>query len=298
MNKSLEILKTIYKPYRYTIKGKTTKLETTNGDFIIKEKNKDVKGLFNYLKSRNFDSFPILIDGSRKEVNVYSYIEEIAMPSEQKLLDMTDVVANLHGSTSYYKEVSEDKFKSIYEDIKQNINYLKAFYNTKYEMYFNEIYMSPSHYLFMRNYFKALEALKFCEKELDEWYEIVKKNNNIRVSVLHNNLSLDHYFKADKDYLISWDNYKVDTPVLDIVTLYKNEYKKYNFEAILKKYFNNFPLLDYEKKLLFILLVLPPIINEDSNEFNNSKKMQENFDYIFKTENLIRPYYAHDEEKE
>ena len=45
MNKSLEILKAIYKPYRYTIKGKTTILETTSGDFIIKPKNKDMNEL-------------------------------------------------------------------------------------------------------------------------------------------------------------------------------------------------------------------------------------------------------------
>ena len=29
MNRSLEVLKAIYKPYRYTIKGKATVLETT-----------------------------------------------------------------------------------------------------------------------------------------------------------------------------------------------------------------------------------------------------------------------------
>ena len=37
MNK-LETLKSIYKPYRYTIKGKCTILETTNGNYVIKKK--------------------------------------------------------------------------------------------------------------------------------------------------------------------------------------------------------------------------------------------------------------------
>ena len=67
MNRSLDILKAIYKPYRYTIKGKATILETTSGDFIIKEKNKDLNELYNYLISRGFDNFPKLIDSSRKE---------------------------------------------------------------------------------------------------------------------------------------------------------------------------------------------------------------------------------------
>ena len=173
-----------------------------------------------------------------------------------------------------------------------------AYYQTKYDIYFNEVYMSPSHYLFMRNYYKVVQALDFCESELNNWYDLVKDNKSIRVSVVHNNLKLDHYIKSDKDYLISWDNYILDTPILDIVNLYKNEYKYYNFEAVLKRYFNNYPLLDYEQKLLFILLVLPPIIKEEGNEFKNSEIMQENFEYIFKTEELIRPYYANNEEKE
>ena len=77
MNKSLEILKAIYKPYRYTIKGKTTILETTSGDFIIKPKNKDMnelilnnEGLKEYIKK-----------------NLSSVIEIIINATEQNTLD-------------------------------------------------------------------------------------------------------------------------------------------------------------------------------------------------------------------
>ena len=124
MNKSLEILKAIYKPYRYTIKGKATILETTTGDFIIKPKNKDINELYNYLTNRGFINFPKIIDSSRDEVNVFEYVEDIKLPKEQKCDDLIDIIASLHNKTSYFKEVSEDKFKIIYEDIKKNINYL------------------------------------------------------------------------------------------------------------------------------------------------------------------------------
>ena len=297
MNRSLEVLKAIYKPYRYTIKGKATVLETTSGDFIIKEKNKDVGQLFNYLISRHFDNFPNLIDESRKDVNVYEYVEGISMPDDQKCEDLIDLLAALHNRTCYFKEVSEDKFKEIYENIKSNIVYLKNYFNVKYEMYFTEEFMSPSHYLFMRNFSKIEAALNFCETELDSWYDLVKEETKIRVSVVHNNLALDHYIKSDKDYFISWDNYKIDTPIIDFVQFYKKEYEKCNFEFVLQKYLTNFPLLEYEKKLLFILITLPEEIKDYGTEFENTKNMQAVFDYVFKTENLIRPYYADQEEQ-
>lgn len=297
MNRSLDILKAIYKPYRYTIKGKATILETTQGDFIIKEKNKDLNELYNYLISRGFDNFPKLIDSSRKDLNVFEYVDTINMPKEQMCDDIIDLIASLHNKTSYFKEVSEDKFKSIYEDIKSNISFLKNYYDTMYEIGFSEEFMSPATYLFMRNFYKINAALDFCDREIDEWYELIKGESKIRVSVVHNNLSIEHFLKGNKEVLISWDNYLIDTPIIDIVKLYKNEYLNMNFSEVLERYFYKFPLLPYEQKLLFVLITMPPEIKMSNDEFNKCKNISKVIDYVFKTEDLIRPYYAEEEEE-
>ena len=294
MNKSIEVLKSIYKPYRYTIKGKSTILETACGDFIIKPKNKDINELYTYLTNRGFMNYPKIIDSSRDEVNVFEYVEDIKLPKEQKCDDLIEIIASLHNKTSYFKEVSEDKFKSIYEDIKSNISYLSNYYNTLYEIGFNEVYASPSNYIFMRNYFKINAALEYANSELDNWYSLVTNETKIRVCLIHNNLELNHLLN---NKLISWDNYMIDTPVIDIVKLYKNEWKNINFSEILERYIYKFPLLDYEKKLLFILISLPPQIKKSNNEFEKCKVISEVMDYVFKTEELIRPYNTHDEEE-
>ena len=77
MNK-LDSLKSIYKPYRYTIKGNCTILETTSGNFVIKKKpkNKDLPGIFNYLKKRNFDYFPEVYNDFRDDNYIYEYVED------------------------------------------------------------------------------------------------------------------------------------------------------------------------------------------------------------------------------
>ena len=295
MNKSLEILKVIYKPYRYTIKGKATILETTTGDFIIKPKNKDINELYNYLTNRGFINFPKIIDSSRDEVNVFEYVEDIKLPKEQKCDDLIDIIASLHNKTSYFKEVSEDKFKIIYEDIKKNINYLMNYYNTLYEIGFNEKYSSPSNYLFLRNYYKLNASLKYADNELSNWYELVSKETKIRVSLVHNNLELNHLLN---NKLISWDKYTIDTPVLDIVNLYKKEWQNMNFSECLSRYIYKFPLLEYEKKLLFILLSLPPPLEKFDSEFKKCHNISNLINYIFKTEELIRPYNTNDEKEE
>lgn len=294
MNKSIEVLKSIYKPYRYTIKGKSTILETTCGNFIIKPKNKDINELYTYLTNRGFMNYPKIIDSSRDEVNVFEYVEDIKLPKEQKCDDLIEIIASLHNKTSYFKEVSEDKFKSIYEDIKSNISYLSNYYNTLYEIGFNEVYASPSNYIFMRSYFKINAALEYANSELNNWYSLVTNETKIRVCLIHNNLELNHLLN---NKLISWDNYMIDTPVIDIVKLYKKEWKNINFSEILERYIYKFPLLDYEKKLLFILISLPPQIKKSNNEFEKCKVISEVMDYVFKTEELIRPYNTKQEEE-
>ena len=297
MNKSLEILKSIYKPYRYTLKGKATLLETTSGDFIIKPKKKDISELYNYLLSRGFDNFPKLIDASRADVNVFEYIESIRMPKEQMCDDIIDLIASLHNKTSYFKEVSEDTYKAIYEDIKSNISYMKNYYDTMFEIGFAAVYPSPSNYQFLRNFSKLNAALDFCSKELDNWYDLIKGETKTRVAVVHNNLSLEHYLKSNKEVLISWDDYMIDTPIIDLVKLYKNTYLTVNFSEVLERYLYKFPLLEYEKKLLFILITLPPEFKKCDSELLQCRENSRVIDYVFKTEDLIRPYYSDNSEE-
>src|SRR5574344_1957074 len=297
MNNSIEVLKTIYKPYRYTLKGSVTILETTSGNFVIKDKSSDLGSLFSYIKSRNFDNFPKIIDESRANVNVFEYVEDTKMPPEQKANDLINLVSNLHNKTSYYKDVTEDSFKAVYDNIESNIKYLDELYLNYYNTFFNEEMMSPSHYLFMRNYSKIKADLNFCQQELDSWFDIVKDTHKTRVALIHNNLTLDHYIKSDKDYLISWEHSRVDTPILDIINLYHNEFFDLNFENIINDYLQNYPLNEDEKKLLFVMLALPPTIKFQPKEFQSCLEIRKSLDYIFKTEDLIRPYYAKNHKK-
>lgn len=287
-NEYIESIKAKLRPYKYTYKGKSIILESTSGNYVIKDCNNNLKDLFTYLDSRNFHNHPIVVDNKDNNY-LFSYLDDITIPKEQKLNDLIELIADLHRKTVYFKEVSEDKFQSVYENIKNNILYLKEYYDKLFDTGFNEIYPSPSTYLFLRNYTKINSTLIFCESELDNWYQLVKDNKTKRVCLLHNNLELDHLLKNN---LISWDNYTIDTPILDIINLYKKEYYLTDFGPLLKKYLSIFELLEEEKKLLFIMLSLPWSLNLDKNEMENCKNINNLIDYIYKTENLIRPYYT------
>ena len=290
MNSSLEVIKRIYKPYRFTYKGKVIILDSSSGSFVLKNKSNNIKKLYDYLETRNFDNYPLLVDESRVDYNIFEYIDDFDNPREIKVQDMIKIVANLHNKTTYYKDVTSDSFKIIYDDIINNINYLEYEYSKLYDEIYEEIIISPSKIIFMDNYSKIMNNLKFYHEELDKWYDIVKDHKKVRVSIVHNNLSLDHFIKNKKDYLISWDNYIVDSPILDIIKLYKNEYVDINFDKILSEYFKLTNINDSEKKLFFIMISMPYLVNFKNSEYLNSININNLVNYILKTEELIRPY--------
>ena len=297
MNNELKILIDKYKPLKYTLKGKTINLFSTTGDYVIKPTNKNINELFRYLNSRNFTNFPKIVEQNDKYIT-YEYVNSLDTPKEQQLLDMILVVSKLHNKTVYFKEVTDDKYTEVYDNIKSNVLFLKDYYSKKYDEAFNEVYNSPANYYFLLNYSLVNNDLVFIENELDEWFNLVKEQNKQRVCLVHNNLSLDHFIKGMDSYLLSWDKYTFDTPIIDIVNLYKNEYLTCNFSGILKEYLKNFKLSKDEEKILFILLSLPDKIKEDESEFNKTCNAALIVDYIKRTEKLIRPYYSKKEKEE
>ena len=297
MNEKLKEIVLKYKPLKYTLKGKTINVNSMQGNFVIKPAKKDIISLFSYLNSRSFYNYPKVI-AKDDDYITYEYLKELETPKEQQLLDLILVVAKLHNKTVYFKEVTEDKYKEIYDNIKDNVIYLRDYYSGIYDEAFNEIYISPAKYNFLLNYSLLNNDLALILDELDEWFNLVKESNKQRVCLIHNNLSLEHFIKGMDSYLISWDKYTFDTPVMDIVNLYHNEYLTCDFSGILKEYLKNFKLSVDEEKLLFILLSLPDKVNFDDSEFNNTINVANLVDYIKRTEKLIRPYYTEKQKEE
>ena len=286
-----EILKKYkLKPNRYVKNGKATIVDTEIGRFVIKKNNYNKK-IFNYLKSRNFNYYPKIINDLDEEYEISEYIEEIDYPNEQKMLDLINLISLLHSKTTHFKEIDYEDYKQIYEDIKNNIEYLEDYYNEMITIIESHVYMSPSEYLLARNISRIFISLNFCKSEIENWYNLIKDKTKQRVVVLHNNLDLSHFIKNDNSYLISWDKSKIGIPIFDLYILYKRHALDYDFSEILKNYEKNYPLKKEERILLFILIALPIKLEFNKSTYELTKEISNQMDIMYKTEKLISPYY-------
>lgn len=268
-----------------------------NDEVVIKDEKINLE-LYDYLRSRDFTNFPSLLSVDERGRNAYEYVKDYSLDRNQLGNDLANTLANLHNKTSFTKEVSLDRYKSIYDNLIGYLNYIDEYYNkilieTEYVEY-----PAPHESLFQNNYTKLREAVNFCKKECDNWYKMVQDKTKERVCLNHGNVKLDHILKNDKAYLISWDNNHFDTPISDLIDFYHNEWENIEFSGILESYITKCKLTEEEKKLLFINISTPIKIEFTNNEFENTCLVRRLFDYLHKTEILIGPYYSVKDEKQ
>ena len=271
----------------YRKNGNVVIADTNKGKVVIK-KNKNKDYIFNYLNSRNFDYYPEIIE--KDNYIVSKYIEDIDIPKEQKILDLIDLVSLMHSKTTHYKNISEDDYKKIYEDLHNNFEYLYEYYTDLISLIEEKVFMSPSEYLLARNINAIFKSIEIGRTYVEDWLKEIDGMTKIRMSVVHNNLDLSHYIKNNYDYLISWDKSKIDIPIFDLYNLYNNHFNDFDFFELLKRYESVYPLKKYEIKLLFILITMPSKIEFNDTEYNMCIKIGKEIDKLYKSNILIEEY--------
>ena len=270
-------------------------VETDTEKMVIKKRNADLEKIFNYLKTRSFEYVPKIIYQT-ENYDIFKYINDTYLEKEEKMLDIIKLVTLLHNKTTFYKEIDDDTYKELYENIIERIDYLYNYYNDIADIIENNDYMSPSNYLFIRNISKLYASLDYAKYQINNWYNIIEEKKRVRVVNIHNNLSLEHYLLDDRPYLISWDKSKRDIPIYDLITIYKKYYKELDFCDLFRIYESNYPLLEEEKSLLFCLLTIPDKLDFNDTEFNLCKTIKKFYEYMYATDRLISDYIPKEKE--
>lgn len=269
---------------KYSFFNNIKYIETDLGNFIIKRSNNN--SIFLNLNRNDFDNY-IEYKYQINDYNVYPYIDSIEIDDNEKGLDIIYLMSKLHNKTIFYKEITIDEIKEIYEQKKSKIKELNDYYDYLRFIIEEKDMMLPTDIYFLKNMTIIFIALEMSNKLLDEWYEIMKQKNSIRISLIHNNLDLTHIIENNKPYLISWEKSKYDIPIYDFVTFYKNEFNELDFFDLLNIYKNNMNLSKEELLLLYIEILIPNKIILDNSPIKNIYDLTYQNIYLSKTYYLI-----------
>ncbi len=260
-----------------------------NNKYIYKQMIRK-SDLYDYLLTRGFNYFPRVYSKVGDEIELMDYINSKDIPKEQRLEDLIYIASILHLNTSFDKVIDIDKIKEIYETTTNRLEYIKKYYLDKQNEIEEELYMSPSNYLLIRNISTLYKSIDLSKYYLDKWYTLVKDNTNIRYSFIHGNLKDNNILEDDNIYLISWDKSRIDFPIIDLEILYKNNYLDINIDNILSIYQKKYKLKEEEIFLLFSYLLIPDVLNNYPSEYLRTKDVSNTVLYFDKTYNLLKNY--------
>lgn len=273
----------------YQKMGSSILVEDESKKYVVRKHDYN-KDIFNYLNSRNFNYYPKIYD-SNDIYDIVEYIPEEHIPKEQKMNDLIKLISLLHSKTTYYKEVDEAEYKKLFEDIKNNCEYLYEYYTDLITIIESKVFMSPSEYLLASNITLIFDSIAYCQNKIEKWYNlVVEKSNKMRVCVIHNNLTLDHYLKNKNDYLISWGKSKIDIPIFDLYKLYVKNTLDFDFIDIFNLYEKEYPLKNDELLLFYVLISMPPKLENKISIYDSCVYIKKEIDKLIKTSNFINNY--------
>lgn len=262
-----EKIKSVYlikdKSYSYIIK-----LNTNNYD------------IYKYLISKNFTYFPNFYNDVNDNFDVLEYIEDFKMDQVQKVNDYLKILSILHLKTSYIREIDLDEIKGKYEELINKIHSLRDYYYKLNDLIDKEVFLSPGYYLLVRNISLIYSTLNISEEKLNKIYDKLKNEKSIRISLLHNNLSLEHLITNEKEYLISWDKSYFDSPIVELKNFYQKYYQSITISDFFKIYEGINKLSSIEKELLLVTLAIPKKIEFTNNHYQDTLYVNKEINYL------------------
>lgn len=289
MSREVELLRKYGLKVNHISYKKSLKIVDTNkGKFTVKVKENNSSDIYDYLLNREFKYFISPISSPDESFEVYPYILEKSISSEDKSVNMMYILSMLHTRTTVYEEIDLDNVKKIYEENLKELNYLDGYYHDLQDYIENIVYMSPAEYLLIRNISRIYNAITYSKNTLETWYQKKILQTKERKVLLHNNLTLDHFLiSGDNNYLINWKKAKKGLPVYDLLNFFKNEYENIELEGLYRLYQSKYKYTE-EETLLFNALLSKPWKLEFSNDhYQNTIKVQQLINYLAKGSILV-----------
>lgn len=264
-------------PKCYQKKNQVDIITTENERYVLKRG--DTHTIYEYLLTRNFQNISPPITNRGDEYLIYRYIEDYPVPKEQRVEDFIYLLSILHTKTTFYKTVELNKIKEIFESIRARQDYLIQYYHNLQDMIEVEKYMSPSHYLLIRNLSLIYFHLTESKIQIEKWYENMKNNKKMRYVMTHGNLKREHFLENNNLYLISWDRARINLPVYDLENFYRNNWRETTLRDFLEIYQSKYLLRKEELSLFLSLIHLPKKVEFGDSEIQNVKLVYSLIEY-------------------
>lgn len=298
--------------------GKVQKIYTNKGVFILKKIDphhgidfiKYVQTLYQKGYNRIVPIYPT-IDGRYAVLdNQELYYLMPCLPDENKgersarKQQLFRELARLHSISAREITINKEERTRHFEKMMNDLDQEEEFLLSLLETCERKVYMSPFELMYVTFYHGFNQALSFSKKKLEEWYEMTKEQEKVRVVVIHGKLSSEHFLFDDRGYgyFINFEKAAIGPPTHDLLPFLVKALRGWpkQDEDLLERlytYFKYFPFKE-EEMLLFLSYIAHPGAaiktaerffkeGNNRNELEAVQKLQKDFWNLKNTEYLV-----------
>ena len=262
---------------------KVYKVKTKQGFYCVKIiQDKKLENAYQHIQTLHLHHFISIIKNKEdhyftpyqdKFIYLMPYlVYKNSIQKEIKIKMYYQIIAYLHKKSFFIQ--SEDM--SFFERQKENLLSLIQIRKDEFERMMKEFefkkYKAPSGWMLVLNYYRIIEFLNQSRYYLSRYFESVKENKEIRLSLIYHHFDLNHIF-VDQQKLISIDQMKINYCIYDLVELFQNQKDLYECVALFDGYLEEIDLYQEEKLLLLCLLSIVPHVSLNEDENNNIQEM-------------------------
>ncbi|MBO4245951.1 MAG: hypothetical protein J5892_04395 [Bacilli bacterium] len=255
---------------------------------VYKKSNQKVIDLINYLDNKGFNYLPNY--RFNNDFITYDYIDDLAISNEEKALELIKTLAILHHKTSYYKEITQEDIRRIYDKYQNHLKYYLIYFKNYFDKKIDNEFYQPDELLLLNNYTIINDYLNLGLSYLEEWFNKVSKLNSVRLSLIHNNVNLEHLIINQNNYLISYDHAMFDLSIIDLVLFYVKYYDQFDFIKLFLEYQNIDHLEPEEILLLKVLLIINFKYEDDLDILGNTKQNTIFISYLNRVLKIIKTF--------
>lgn len=244
-------------------------LYMTNQKLIVKEVNQKVLDIYHYLVSENIEGIRLptkkLSDG-QKVYLVFPYVKTINYPDGKQIIDLINVINNLHHKTAFTVKLEHKYFKFFYRVYQK----LDRTFQTL-EMWVREVEVKENKddfdWIILSKYHIFLKAKQIMYPLQKRIHKYLDNKGEAIFCLNHGNPALNHFINHQ---LISFNNSYLGIFVSDLAKLYVSldHFPNESFrllDEVLESYQNRFYKLYFKFLVLYIYMMT---LNFDFSKIN------------------------------
>lgn len=272
---------------KYSYIGNLKLLQTEDSQILIKPKKRyDMETVYKYLEDHHAPLYlkPLEI---REEELLFPYLEKPLLNNDELAKKLVYNLSIWQSKTTIHQRLDLDELKKKYEEKKQTVAHLQAYYHDLQDLIETKVQMAPSEYLFIRNVSSLYAALFYADNLLETWYEKMLKTKNERKVYCHGKCELDHFLGNDNGYFISLEKAHIGDVTEDFEHFFKTNLETVDMVSTFRYYQSKYPFTEEEKLSFFYHIVLPNRMEVYPSSLKKCQQLGTFFDHVKMTSDFI-----------